>query len=158
MECRLCFSSEEDSINNPFTAPCNCNGSIKWIHQECHNLQRTYERKVGIFRCPTCGYYWNSYDKFIDQSVRPIFNAGVQIGSLLSLMMIIYVLIFPQEPVYTPLPLNRSSVKNPQIEEFFSLIAEHNRMVHDSAIFIIECFQYILWMGDQIRSIVSGFS
>ena len=33
--CRICFISEEDSINNPLLCPCICKGSMKYIHYLC---------------------------------------------------------------------------------------------------------------------------
>ena len=31
--CRICLSEEEP--DNPIISPCNCIGSVKWIHVEC---------------------------------------------------------------------------------------------------------------------------
>ena len=31
--CRICFEDEND--NNPLINPCKCNGSIRFVHEEC---------------------------------------------------------------------------------------------------------------------------
>ena len=33
--CKICYGEEEDSINNPLVQPCQCSGSLKYIHLEC---------------------------------------------------------------------------------------------------------------------------
>ena len=33
--CRICFIPEEDEVNNPLVQPCNCDGSLKYIHLQC---------------------------------------------------------------------------------------------------------------------------
>ena len=33
--CRICYSQEEDENNNPLVQPCNCDGSMKYIHLQC---------------------------------------------------------------------------------------------------------------------------
>ena len=33
--CRICYIQEEDPENNPLVQPCNCDGSLKFIHLQC---------------------------------------------------------------------------------------------------------------------------
>ena len=35
--CRICYSEEEplDDLNNPFVEPCQCSGSVKYVHLNC---------------------------------------------------------------------------------------------------------------------------
>ena len=33
--CKICYGEEDDPINNPLVQPCQCSGSLKYIHLEC---------------------------------------------------------------------------------------------------------------------------
>ena len=33
--CRICYIEEDDEENNPLVQPCNCDGSLKYIHLQC---------------------------------------------------------------------------------------------------------------------------
>ena len=33
--CRICYIQEDDEENNPLVQPCNCDGSLKYIHLQC---------------------------------------------------------------------------------------------------------------------------
>ena len=33
--CRICYTEEEDKKDNPLVQPCNCSGSMKYIHLKC---------------------------------------------------------------------------------------------------------------------------
>lgn len=52
-QCRICF--ENDTQTNPLMAPCNCKGSVKYIHQEC--LRRwiiILNKNPGKYLCDIC--------------------------------------------------------------------------------------------------------
>ena len=48
MECRICF---EDDTNEPLLAPCDCSGSMRWVHKSC--LQKWIHMKQSS-QCPVC--------------------------------------------------------------------------------------------------------
>ena len=45
-KCRICYSQEEDSKNNPLIKPCLCSGSLKYIHYKC--LLHWLSNKISI--------------------------------------------------------------------------------------------------------------
>lgn len=55
--CRICFCSD-NSISNPLIAPCECTGSIKYIHTDCIKqwLRSRIQTKTTS---STVSYYWN---------------------------------------------------------------------------------------------------
>ena len=55
--CRICFSGEISGIN-PLISPCECIGSIKYIHVDClrHWLRSKLQTKTTA---NTVSYYWN---------------------------------------------------------------------------------------------------
>jgi hypothetical protein len=52
--CRLCYEEEED--RSKLTSPCDCKGSIEYIHIRCLRLMT----KQGKYKhqCPTCKSSW----------------------------------------------------------------------------------------------------
>lgn len=66
MECRLCFC-DEHSTENPLVSPCNCRGSLKYIHRQClYDLRKS--NATTSTSCPTCK---TSY-KFVNTSLSTI--------------------------------------------------------------------------------------
>ena len=57
--CRICYLLNSD-IENPLISPCNCNGSMKYIHYKClkncieANITKKIEEKYKY-------YYWKNY-------------------------------------------------------------------------------------------------
>mmetsp|Transcript_58021 Transcript_58021/g.186398 ORF Transcript_58021/g.186398 Transcript_58021/m.186398 type:complete len:377 (-) Transcript_58021:56-1186(-) len=52
-QCRICLSSDEDGLG-ALVAPCNCSGSMRYVHVQC---LRTWRRQGGWRRatkCPVC--------------------------------------------------------------------------------------------------------
>ncbi len=45
-KCRICYSIEDDSINNPLIKPCNCLGTLKYVHYYC--LLKWLSSKIPI--------------------------------------------------------------------------------------------------------------
>lgn len=58
--CRNCLDTSDDV--SVFVAPCNCNGSIKWIHPACLTQQQAYERRNTCSVClaphSIATYHW----------------------------------------------------------------------------------------------------
>lgn len=53
--CRICY--EVETLENPIITPCECNGSMKYIHEQCLKtwiLSQTKDPKV--FSCDICKY------------------------------------------------------------------------------------------------------
>ncbi len=51
-ECRICFSSENDS-SDELISPCACNGTSKYIHRSCLNACRRMNIN-NYYRCDMC--------------------------------------------------------------------------------------------------------
>jgi len=56
MECRFCLDvGTLDNKFNPLIAPCQCKGSIKYVHKNCLNMwRRTDMRPDQDIQCPLC--------------------------------------------------------------------------------------------------------
>lgn len=52
--CRLCYEEEEDITK--LTSPCDCKGSIEYIHLRCLRLMKREQRYKH--QCPTCRSDW----------------------------------------------------------------------------------------------------
>ena len=53
--CRICY--EIETLENPIITPCECNGSMKYIHEQCLKtwiLSQTKDPK--LFSCDICKY------------------------------------------------------------------------------------------------------
>ena len=47
--CRICLV--EEKISKKFISPCNCKGSIKYVHSSCFEM---YIEMKYHFKCPIC--------------------------------------------------------------------------------------------------------
>ena len=64
--CRICLSGEDNPISNPLMCPCDCKGSMKYIHYQCLKnwLNLKVEAELGhrrniILDQPTITYSTN---------------------------------------------------------------------------------------------------
>jgi E3 ubiquitin-protein ligase DOA10 len=48
-QCRYCMECDNQDT---MISPCNCNGSLKWVHRGCH--QRWITESGMVETCPTC--------------------------------------------------------------------------------------------------------
>ena len=72
VNCRLCYQSESD-INDPLVSPCNCSGSMKYIHLSClknsiklkvHTKQEEFYQMI-LFHNYCCEICLSMYPKYI---------------------------------------------------------------------------------------------
>ena len=54
LQCRICY---ENDIPDNLINPCNCNGSIKYVHLSC--LQTWIQQHDNIKKCPVCNQKYN---------------------------------------------------------------------------------------------------
>ncbi|RIA90890.1 hypothetical protein C1645_138856 [Glomus cerebriforme] len=56
--CRICFSGVEDEGNlGRLISPCQCKGTMRYVHVECLNQWRlTSQKKSSFFQCDECKY------------------------------------------------------------------------------------------------------
>ena len=50
-KCRICLSEETDKDNNPLISPCNCSGTVQFIHLECLKLWLQTKITFRKYRC-----------------------------------------------------------------------------------------------------------
>ena len=70
--CRLCYQSES-SITDPLISPCNCSGSMKYIHLSClkNSIKLKYHKKseeyydIFLFQNYNCEICLSMYPKYI---------------------------------------------------------------------------------------------
>lgn len=96
--CWVCFATDEDDALAEWVQPCNCTGTIRWVHQGC--LQRWVEEKqkgnsMRRVNCPQCQTEYiivyppmslpvlimERFDTMI-KCMSPFLAAGILVGSL----------------------------------------------------------------------------
>lgn len=96
--CWVCFATDEDDALAEWVQPCNCIGTIRWVHQGC--LQRWVEEKqkgnsMRRVTCPQCQTEYiivypamslpvlvmERFDTMI-KCLSPFLAAGILVGSL----------------------------------------------------------------------------
>lgn len=92
-QCRFCLEGIEEKSNRLIT-PCLCNGSCKYIHEECLNKWRLINN-INYTQCNTCKYYYK-YKKDILIDIYNLIKSKISIISLISLLIlhIIYEFLF----------------------------------------------------------------
>lgn len=77
--CRICLTDEYDK--NKFIAPCNCKGTIKYVHNDCFNL---YLIKSNPKDCKVCKYVFNikenidpDYLFYYNYPLTPVIMMGI---------------------------------------------------------------------------------
>lgn len=94
----MCFATDEDDALAEWVQPCNCTGTIRWVHQAC--LQRWVEEKqkgnsMRRVACPQCQTEYiivypaqslpvlvlERFDTMV-RSLSPFLAAGILVGSL----------------------------------------------------------------------------
>jgi len=95
-QCRLCFSSEEDSaLLGRLFSPCRCSGTMKWIHVQCLNEWRAVAPNArSYYRCDQCHYEYNlrraEWARYVEHPATSkvisalLLSAGVLVLGLLS--------------------------------------------------------------------------
>jgi len=76
-ECRICQSTEdelpeEERDVNPMVSPCDCNGSLKYVHKEC---VIEWMRTSGQLICGVCRTQYNAF---------PFVRNGLSFGRFLA--------------------------------------------------------------------------
>ena len=70
--CRLCFDTEVDPSNDPLLEPCDCIGSMRFIHASC-----LFESRVNSFNprtldeCGLCRSTYTTIDSLADDASQP---------------------------------------------------------------------------------------
>jgi hypothetical protein len=67
-ECRICFDIE--TYANEFISPCMCKGTSKYVHKNCLNTWRTFNRDtVGWSKCMECNCHYTFRYKYPIESL-----------------------------------------------------------------------------------------
>ena len=59
--CKICYDNDYN-YSNPLISPCNCSGSVKWVHLQCLNQWRTVNQN-NFYNCDLCKYKYNLIEK-----------------------------------------------------------------------------------------------
>lgn len=58
--CKICLDSESYPVSDPLISPCQCKGSVKYVHRACLAMWRAQQQQQGIaaaaYACEICGY------------------------------------------------------------------------------------------------------
>ena len=102
MECRICF---EDNDPENMIAPCNCNGTSKWVHRKCiEKWIRESEFEEASKKCMECKqdyqyrYYSITQLLKIFQKVKLFFDDFAVFYSIISIIVILYLELNNPEP------------------------------------------------------------
>ena len=80
--CRICLSEAKDP-SNPFVAPCNCSGTMKYLHISClqhWNLSKLHLKESAFSNT----YIWKNFECELCKKGYPcknqnlLFNKGIQ--------------------------------------------------------------------------------
>ena len=88
-ECRICL--EEDECDN-LIAPCNCDGTSKYVHRRCLDTWRsTSDREDSDYQCPNCLEFYEfedvpSWKKFFRVGYKCLFHVRAVVGIGVALM------------------------------------------------------------------------
>ena len=67
--CRICIT-EDDSYENPLFNPCNCTGSMKFVHYSC--LKYWLSKKLNLKREEyILSYFWSTFECEICKTIYP---------------------------------------------------------------------------------------
>lgn len=69
MECRICLSDGILTGKNNLVSPCQCNGSMKYVHEDCLEQSRKYPGKEHA--CDVCKTYYNIFIPSIEYEDIP---------------------------------------------------------------------------------------
>ena len=85
LKCRICFSEGSFEGNNPLISPCNCTGSVKYIHLNC--LRKWLTSKVTVKSSPAFDIYCYSYKYLECEICRSKISEQVEYrGKIISLL------------------------------------------------------------------------
>ena len=84
--CRLCYQSES-TITDPLISPCNCNGSMKYIHYTClkNSIKLKYHKKsekyydMFVFQNYSCEICLTMYPKYIIYKTKVYFLIDIDL-------------------------------------------------------------------------------
>ena len=85
--CRLCYQSES-SITDPLISPCNCSGSMKYIHLSClkNSIKLKYHKKsdsyydMYLFQNYSCEICLTIYPKYIIYKTQVYYLIDIDFG------------------------------------------------------------------------------
>jgi hypothetical protein len=65
--CRICLESD-----GTFITPCNCKGTIKYVHSYCLNKWRT-SNSSAYYKCDLCHYHYSLHRSMIATMLRKVY-------------------------------------------------------------------------------------
>jgi len=98
--CKMCWTTIEEDPS-PMISPCNCKGTLRYVHAHCLHRWRTASHSIHFYRCMQCGTpYKFSKSMMIlatSPSTRAVFTIITYMGTILLISRpIIHLAILPQ--------------------------------------------------------------
>ncbi len=85
LKCRICFCEGTFEDKNPLISPCNCTGSVKYIHLNC--LRKWLTSKINIKSSPSGNIYFYSFKNLECEICKAIIPEQVEFrGTIISLL------------------------------------------------------------------------
>ena len=110
--CKICMENT-DSRDNPLISPCDCDGSMKYVHTECVNTWRNQNLdNINIDRCRDCNSFYTIEKQFddetfeVDNTIINFISNNLNIILIACLIMFCSFLVFLTDPITTYFSLN----------------------------------------------------
>ncbi|KAI8388727.1 uncharacterized protein BYT42DRAFT_561018 [Radiomyces spectabilis] len=58
--CRICYGSEENDTTQKFIMPCNCKGTVRFVHRQCHADWVHSNTSTESLECNMCRFKYHS--------------------------------------------------------------------------------------------------
>lgn len=73
-ECRICYEDEQEN-DNELIYPCACDGTQKYVHEEClAKWRKIKSTEIAFLQCQECKQFYNISKQFLPETLR--FNFG----------------------------------------------------------------------------------
>ncbi len=92
--CRFCWETS-NTKKNPLIEPCECSGSIRFIHERCLNRWRYMDPGKNAEKCLLCLSPYNL--RFTGVIPRPYFLCRQEKGVVFLLFAVVYLYLFVRQ-------------------------------------------------------------
>ena len=136
LECRVCRTTNEGS---KLYAPCKCDGSIRYVHQECLEMWLRHKNS-GVEVCELCGHTYNFKPRYADGApssfgglslstviIRRVFTMGIPWLSRMICVFWSWLIIVPIATSW----ILKLVVQSPLVADTWSFQSIKNWLLHE---------------------------
>eukprot|EP00746_Dinoflagellata_sp_MGD_P071311 gnl/MRDRNA2_/MRDRNA2_290685_c0_seq1.p1 gnl/MRDRNA2_/MRDRNA2_290685_c0~~gnl/MRDRNA2_/MRDRNA2_290685_c0_seq1.p1 ORF type:complete len:125 (-),score=5.78 gnl/MRDRNA2_/MRDRNA2_290685_c0_seq1:535-909(-) len=89
-QCRFCLSSDDEK--GDLIQPCDCKGTMSYVHRDCLRMWREHCRGEAAEKCTVCGAQYHDYEP--DKTISDVLD-GMMGLSLLGGVLVIGWKVYP---------------------------------------------------------------